>query len=351
VILRVFVLAEAINLSFVYAYGTGGLAELITLGPQRLAFDLCLLMVVLALFVTAQWLQALSYRVARMVTVGTAMCVPAATTWFIREKFGVLGSVEAGRAAVLGGLVAIAVLLYLQWRALALAISHGHSRLLALQARIRPHFLFNSLNSAVSVIREDPKMAERILLDMSDLFRSVLSEDSTLLTLERELEVARSYIEIEQLRLGDRLKVEWEIDEGAVEALVPVLILQPMLENAVYHGVEPLERGGTIMVRVVVRRGKLIMEVRNPVPLVDRPYKPGNRMALLNIRERIGLHYDSDAHMETENENGHFLVRIELPYRKAGWYENISGRLDVSPSSAKGEGGLNEPASRLHNDK
>jgi hypothetical protein len=74
-------------------------------------------------------------------------------------------------------------------------------------------------------------------------------------------------------------------------------------------------------------------------------------MALLNIRERIGLHYDSDAHMETENENGHFLVRIELPYRKAGLYENISGRLDVSPSSAKGEGGLNEPASRLHNDK
>lgn len=315
-ILRVFVLAEAINLATIYAHG-GGLADLITLGPERLLFDLCLLAVIGALFAIGPWLRTQAYRAARALTIALVMLISGAITWFIKLKIGAPESFEVARAMVLSGLVGIVVMLYLQWRALSLAIAHGNSRLLALQARIRPHFLFNSLNSAISVVRGDPKLAETILLDMADLFRSVLSDDSSVVRIERELEVANSYIEIEQLRLGDRLKVEWQIAADVQDILVPALILQPLVENAVYHGVERLEGGGTISIRIFTRNGILTIEVENPVPADGSPPRPGNRMALENIRERIGLHYDGEAKMEAKLVEGRFRVAIALPVRRA----------------------------------
>lgn len=314
-ILRVFVLAEAINLGSIYAHG-GGLADLITLGPERLLFDLCLLAVIGALFVIGPWLRTQAYRAARVFTIALVMSISGAITWVVEVKIGTPESFEVSRAMVLSGLVGVVVMLYLQWRALSLAVAHGNSRLVALQARIRPHFLFNSLNSAISVVRGDPRLAETILLDMADLFRSVLSDESAVVRLEREIEVANSYIEIEHLRLGDRLEVEWEVAADVQDVLVHALLLQPLIENAVYHGVERLEGGGTISVRIFTRNGTLKIEVVNPVPMDGTPPRPGNRMALENIRERIGLHYDGEAKMEAKLHEGRFRVAIELPVRR-----------------------------------
>ena len=213
----------------------------------------------------------------------------------------------------MSGLVGIAVMFYLEWHGLSLTLSHGNSRLLALQARIRPHFLFNSLNSAIASVRGDPRLAERILLDMADLFRSVLSDESAVVRMERELEVAKSYIEIEQLRLGDRLEVDWAVAQESLQLKVPALILQPLLENAVYHGIERLEAGGRITTQIAIQGDRLVIIVENPVSMADTPFRAGSGMALDNIRERIALQYDGDARMEARREGGRFLVSIMLP--------------------------------------
>lgn len=156
-------------------------------------------------------------------------------------------------------------------------------------------------------------MAERILLDMADLFRSVLSDESAVVRMERELEVAKSYIEIEQLRLGDRLEVDWAVAQESLQLKVPALILQPLLENAVYHGIERLEAGGRITTQIAIQGDRLVIIVENPVSMADTPFRAGSGMALDNIRERIALQYDGDARMEARREGGRFLVSIMLP--------------------------------------
>jgi two-component system, LytTR family, sensor histidine kinase AlgZ len=133
-------------------------------------------------------------------------------------------------------------LLYFDLRARALSPALTEARLQALQARIRPHFLFNSMNAVLSLIRTEPKRAERMLEDMSELFRVLMADNRKLSPLADELLLCRRYLEIEQIRLGDRLIVTWQVDAMPADALVPPLILQPLVENAVYHGIEPRER-------------------------------------------------------------------------------------------------------------
>jgi two-component system sensor histidine kinase AlgZ len=189
----------------------------------------------------------------------------------------------------------------------------ARSRIRALQARIRPHFLFNSMNTIADLTRSDPARAEEAIEDLADLFRVSLSDARTQITLREELEVARIYQRIEQLRLGERLQVRWNVAELPPHAVVPSLLLQPLLENAINHGIEPLPEGGTVTVEGRVDGGDVNIEVVNPVSAVARAVRSGNRMALDNIRQRLDLVFPGRAAVEVTESGGEYRVRLRFP--------------------------------------
>jgi len=176
--------------------------------------------------------------------------------------------------------------------------------------------LFNSLNTVLGLMRSEPRRAETVLENLSELFRASMAEASALAPLAKELELARSYAEIEAVRLGGRLTVDWQCQNAPLDALVPPLILQPLLENAVYHGIEPAAGGGTVSVTIFVRGDQLNLVVRNPVHHL-RERRSGNRMALENIRERLDLHFDAEAALRAYESGDEFVVQIRMPYRRA----------------------------------
>jgi two-component system sensor histidine kinase AlgZ len=201
---------------------------------------------------------------------------------------------------------------HLRNRAFSPAISEA--RLQALQARIRPHFLFNTLNAVLSVIRKDPKRAEGALEDLAELFRTVMADNRQLIALRDELSLCRQYLNLEQLRLGERLQVDWRLDPTAEDALVPPMVLQPLVENAVYHGIEPGIAPGLIEVRIERRGDRLWLQLTNPYH-PDYQHRQGNRMALSNIRERLQLHFDVEASLNTRVADGRYEIGIAMPYR------------------------------------
>lgn len=189
------------------------------------------------------------------------------------------------------------------------------ARIRALQARIRPHFLFNSMNTIAALTRSNPEQAEQAVEDLADLFRASLNDASTRISLDEELEIARTHARIEQLRLGERLKVEWDVDALPLNARVPSLIVQPLLENAVYHGIEMLPEGGCISIRGSKVGDALQLEVRNPIAQqAGYGEREGNRMALENIRQRLELAWPGRARVETELKDGEFCARLIFPY-------------------------------------
>jgi two-component system sensor histidine kinase AlgZ len=192
------------------------------------------------------------------------------------------------------------------------------ARIHALQARIRPHFLFNSMNTIASLTRTDPARAEQAIEDLADLFRASLHDAHTQISLKEEIEIARTHERIEQLRLGNRLRVEWEIDGLPLRAQVPCLIVQPLLENAVYHGIEMLPTGGTIHIRGELVQDRIEIEVRNPV-LAQQGYREreGNRMALENIRQRLELAWPGRAWVETAQSDGEFRAKLIFPFTES----------------------------------
>jgi two-component system sensor histidine kinase AlgZ len=219
------------------------------------------------------------------------------------------------RGALLGVAVAALLLAFFRLRAGALSPAMHEARLHALQARIRPHFLFNGINAVLGIVRSDPRRAEAALEDMSDLFRMAMALDGDLVPARQEVALARQYLALEQLRLGERLKADWRIDELPGDAMIPPLMLQPLLENAVYHGIEPLAGGGVITIRLYRSGAKMHIEVHNPRQ--EQPSRhEGNRMALSNIRERLSLQFDVEADYEVEADNDYYRVHITLPYVK-----------------------------------
>jgi two-component system sensor histidine kinase AlgZ len=189
----------------------------------------------------------------------------------------------------------------------------ARARVHALQARIRPHFLFNSMNTIASLTRSDPALAESAVQDLADLFRANLSEKRNTITLAEELEVARIYQRIEQLRLGERLRVEWNISQLPMHALVPGLLLQPLLENAIYHGVEPQPDGGVVTVNGELSGGLVTVVVRNRV--ADRQNdREGNKLALANIRERLSLMYGERALVKAGRFDEEYIVTLRFPH-------------------------------------
>jgi two-component system sensor histidine kinase AlgZ len=215
--------------------------------------------------------------------------------------------------ALLTLLVTGAVLFYFDLRSRALAPAVAEARIQALQARIRPHFLYNSINAVISLIRADPRGAERALEDMADLFRVLMADNRTLTPITQEIELVRQYLAIETIRLGERLRVAWKTEGVPPDALVPPMVLQPLVENAVYHGIEPSPAGGEISIDIGRAGGQLHMTLTNPMPAENR-HAPGNRMAIANIRERLQLHFDAEASMKSEVRDGIYTVTIRMPY-------------------------------------
>jgi two-component system, LytTR family, sensor histidine kinase AlgZ len=219
------------------------------------------------------------------------------------------------RYPVLGAAMSGVLLAYFRLRAQALSPAVYQARLQALQARIRPHFLFNCINSVLGVVRGNPKRAETALEDMADLFRMAMAGTGELVPLRKEVELSRQYLALEQLRLGERLAANWNIDDMPEDALIPPLVLQPLLENAVYHGIEPLAGGGTIEIRLYRSGNEMHLEVRNPQREQEATHA-GNKMALLNIRERLALLFDVEARHSVESGKDYYQVHIVMPYVK-----------------------------------
>lgn len=204
------------------------------------------------------------------------------------------------------------VLFYFDLRARSLAPALTEARLQALQARIRPHFLFNSINAVLSLIRDEPRRAERMLEDMAELFRVLMADNRQLRPLADEVELCRRYLEIEQIRLGDRLEILWRIDKMPPDALVPPLILQPLLENAVYHGIEPRAGVGALTINIAANGRQLNIRLTNPYH-TGSTHVSGNRMAIANIRERLQLHFDAEASLNAQVGNQQYIVTINMP--------------------------------------
>ncbi len=207
------------------------------------------------------------------------------------------------------------VLLYFDLRARSLSPALTEARLQALQARIRPHFLFNTINAVLSLIRAEPRRAERMLEDVSDLFRVLMADNRKLVPLADEIALCRKYLEIEHIRLGDRLIVAWNIDAMPPVAMVPPLILQPLVENAVYHGIEPHEGGGEVTIDIERKGKQFVIRLTNPFDSAST-HISGNRMAIANIRERLQLHFDAEASLQAEVVKDKYVVTIIMPVEK-----------------------------------
>jgi two-component system sensor histidine kinase AlgZ len=200
---------------------------------------------------------------------------------------------------------------WLRMRAQARLPAETTARLAELQSRIRPHFLFNTLNTALSLVRLDPARAEVVLEDLAELFRVALSDGGASVSLADEVELAQRYLAIEQVRFGDRLRVTWELDDEAGRARVPPLMLQPLVENAVRHGVEPAADGGIIRVRTRVKLGRAVVSIANTVP--PQRSQPGAGIALRNVRERVRLMHDVAAQFDARHDGDVFRVQIVVP--------------------------------------
>jgi len=196
-----------------------------------------------------------------------------------------------------------------QWRRNIEA--EAQARVQALQARIRPHFLFNSMNTIASLTRSDAVAAEAAVEDLSELFRASLAERS-MIPLAEELALVASYLRIEAQRLGTRLRVDWDLDTSADDVEVPALTLQPLVENSVYHGVEPLGGGGRIGICTLRRAGRVEVTIRNPRPR-DGVQRDGNRMAQDNVRQRLALAFGDRAELRIEDDAADYVVTLQLP--------------------------------------
>ncbi len=270
---------------------------------------------VVLLYATGKQLSRLPYGVALAVVVTACALVSALFQVLLNPPGLPLPSLS--RAALWAAGAALAVLFYFDLRNRAFSPALAEARLMALTARIRPHFLFNSLNAVLGVIRSDPRRAERALEELSDLFRVLMGENRELVTLKEEFALCRQYLELEHLRLGERLRVVWDIDACPTDAQVPPLMLQPLLENAVYHGVEPSPQPVTVTLHAAREGEEIHIVLSNPYH-GENANHAGNRMALDNIRERLMLFYDLEARLETEAKAGVFRVAIRLPYRPSG---------------------------------
>jgi two-component system sensor histidine kinase AlgZ len=274
-----------------------------------------LLLTLLGLCALNRLLHARPYRQGVALTLAIATTIPTLLIMQMRDWMPELVQLPTPAVALTVLALAAGLLAWFNLRDRALSPAISEARLQALQARIRPHFLFNSLNAVLSLIRSDPARAERALEDLSELFRALMSEARSLVALDDEMRLTRAYLDLEQLRLGDRLQVRWHTEKMPGDALIPPLLIQPLVENAVYHGVEPAVDGGEISVNVYRSQDQVHVVIRNPLA-ADVNARSGNGIALDNIRERLLLHFDLDATLKAEPLGAVYQVHISFPYSR-----------------------------------
>ena len=221
-------------------------------------------------------------------------------------------------SAVTGGLLAALLVTALVLRARGNTPAQTQARLTELQSRIRPHFLFNTLNSAIALVRAEPAKAEALLEDLSDLFRYALAEPHLTTTLAQEIELAQRYLSIEQVRFGERLQMQWQLDESVHDALLPPLLLQPLVENAIRHGVEPNARGGKLQVRTERRGNAAQIQIINTLPPASAEHQStGHGMALDNVKARLSLLHDLQGSFSAKVRDGLYVVRLSVPLQQS----------------------------------
>lgn len=275
-------------------------------------------------------------RVGAVLAVALAMAVALVASAIVHGLFASVGAAElpgfgrfvGGSAAVVGLLTGIALRYFYvidRWQGQVAA--HARAEADALQARIRPHFLFNSMNMIATLLRRDPVVAERAVLDLSDLFRAALGAGEGTSTLSEEVSLAERYLSIEQLRLGDRLRVDWHRQGDLPWQLpMPRLVLQPVLENAVLHGISRLPEGGTIDVHLTMEAGVLEIEVANPsLPPDDAPAQ-GAGHAQRSIAQRLGFAFGPRARMRYGWNDGRYACTIQVPVPMDGTASVPGGR-------------------------
>jgi len=273
-----------------------------------------------------RWLSGLDGKLAGALLFGLLQVVTAGFTiaaYWLAELTGLALAFEKGwlterliSHGLISALVTAVALRYFyvqhQWKHNVEA--EARSRIGALQARIRPHFLFNSMNTIASLARTDPVKTEQAVEDLAEVFRATLGRRDQL-TLAEELELARCYLRIEALRLGARLQVEWEIGPDAGALVLPALTLQPLVENAVYHGIEGLPGGGVI--RIAARRAGEEVEISivNPINAASAARQSGHQIALANIEQRLQLMFGRAGVLSTQRTEQEFRVHLRLPLR------------------------------------
>ncbi|OGS85816.1 MAG: hypothetical protein A2061_04235 [Gallionellales bacterium GWA2_59_43] len=291
--------------------------------PQRMMQIATLLAPVLLtglllLWLAQPWLARLPYAHGALAASTLAVALTLATYYFGGELYSPPGYDDAGFGAVRYALISLAVsatlLMYFRWRSQVLSRALHDARLQVLRARIRPHFLFNTINAVLSVVRAQPKQAETALEDMSDLFRMAMGEEHDLVPLGQEIQLSKQYLALEGLRIGERLQADWQTNGVPDDVMIPPLLLQPLLENAVYHGIESLPQGGIIAVAVRRNGDTLQLTVVNPCARREAAPHSGSRMALQNIRERLALLFDVEASYKVEHSDDRYRVEIVMPY-------------------------------------
>lgn len=273
-----------------------------------------LLLSLLALYALNPALEKLSYPLGVIAVLVIELGVTTLVWQFDVHLFGTENISSLPYWMLLALMGSGSMLTYFNLRSRALYPALVEARLQALQARIRPHFLFNSINAVLSLIRDEPKRAETALEDLADLFRVLMADNRRLVPISAEVALCRQYLDLEKLRLGERLQVDWNISNMPENALVPPLVLQPLLENAVYHGIEPSGEGGKIVIEISLARDRVRISIANPYRQ-EAVHHAGNRMAVENIRERLSLHFDYEASLATAVTGDLYEVNILLPYR------------------------------------
>ena len=268
-----------------------------------LAASACLFIIVLVTAVSSYLAQMLYPQFSPAFPAG----VSGAGDWSIVRNVAL--------ATILGG-IALRYF-YLQQQLQLREKSELQARLDSLRSRIRPHFLFNTMNSIASLIASQPDAAERAVEDLSELFRASLQENSRVGTVADELRLCELYLGIEQLRLGERLSVEWQLETSLYEEAMPSLILQPLIENAVYHGIAQLAEGGTIAISVQRVEGFLVADIENPIP-VHSVHSQGHHMALGNIEQRLEALFAGQASLKAKREGGFYRVELRYPLGQMG---------------------------------
>ena len=260
-------------------------------------------------------IEPLGFWIGAGLVIVSEMLITCAYSLLVNRPDGAVDYAGLTRDMAVVAISTSIVLYHFHLRARAFSPAIADARLMALQARIRPHFLFNSLTAVLSLVRSEPRRAERALEDLADLFRALLREERQVVKLADEIALCKRYLEIESLRLGDRLSIEWNVDESALEAAVPPLVLQPLVENAVHHGIEPQAEPGLIRIEVRARGRQVEIDIVNPrvEGNTGPPGRSGNHMAQGNVRERLALLFDLEARLETLADAHTYRVRIVLP--------------------------------------